>query len=386
MTDIKTQLAHIKSACENPYYTINAPVVRASTVALRCTNGDLFPVDTQGDYGIFGFEPHHSFKKAVSALEGAYDTLICNSGLEAISQTILTNVNAGENILMTDGVYVPTRKFCDGILRNLGITTTYYNPDDISDLDDVIQPNTTLLFAEFPATSTMNMGDIDGVLAFVKRHNLISVVDNCWGAGVLFRPLEIGFDISIQAATKHISGHSDVMLGTIAVADKHRYTYMQKWANQLGTSVSPDAVYLGLRGIRTIYTRMQQHQQNARIVMAWLQQHPLVSRLLTPILPEHVGHDQWKKHFSGYNGLFSFTFKQSVSLSQIDNFVNDLKLFIPGWGWGGFESLVSVIVDPPRTVEACKWRGTPIIRLHVGLESPADLIADLDASINTHCV
>ncbi len=380
--DTNTKILHIKKTSENPYYAVNPPIVRASTIALKCTNGDLFPETNQQDYGIRGLEPHDSFAKAVSVLESAYNTIICNSGLEAISQAILSNAKSGENILMTDGVYVPTRKFCDGILKRLGITTTYYNPDDISNLDDLIQDNTTLLFAEFPATSTMHMGDIDGVLSFAKRHNLITVVDNCWGAGVLFRPLECGFDISIQAGTKYISGHSDVMLGTISVADKKRFNTMYTLINQMGPSVSPDAVYLGMRGLRTIHTRMQHHQKNTEIVMKWLENHPLVDQLLTPVKPDCIGHKHWKKHFSGYNGLFSFVFKDTITLAQIDTFVNSLELFVPGWGWGGYESIISVIVNPPRTIDALKWQKSPIIRIHIGLESPKDLIADLNRCIN----
>ena len=213
MKDLNTKIIHAKAPTENPYNAVNPPIIRASTIALESINGVIKSPTQAPAYGrLEGLEPHDTFQKAVNHLESAYNTLITNSGLEAISTAILTNVKAGDHILMTDGVYVPSRTFCDTFLAQMGVTTTYYDPDDLSDLKYKIQPNTTLIFGEFPATTTMNMGDIDGLLAFAKKHNLISVVDNCWGAGVLFRPLELGFDISVQSATKYISGHAMLCL------------------------------------------------------------------------------------------------------------------------------------------------------------------------------
>lgn len=390
MPDIKTYLTHIPkkqgdSRISHPYNALNPPIVRTSSVALHCENGDLSPTARQDDYGINGFEPHNSLKQAINIIENAYDTVLCNSGLEAVSLAILTNVKAGDHILVSDGVYVPTRHFVNDVLPRLGVSATYYNPDDTRDLDNLLQDNTTLLFAEFPSTSTMYMGDIDGILAVCKRHALISIVDNCWGAGVLFSPLSIGYDISIQAGTKYISGHSDVMLGTIAVREKSLFNHMNHITRRMGVSVSPDAVYLGLRGIRTIKHRLKIHAQNATHIMEWLDNHPLVDTILSPTQSHCVGHAHFKKHFTGHNGLFSFTFKDSVSLNQIDAFVNGLQYFIPAWGWGGFNSLISVIVAPPRTVPECTWTGVPIIRLHIGLEDTKDLINDLDTAIKTYC-
>ncbi len=326
-------------------------------------------------YGRYGTPTLRALESAIAEIEGAHNACLFPSGLAAITSTLLILLQSGDHLLVTDSVYSPTRKFCQGILAAMGIETSYYDPLIGAGIKELIRPNTKLIFTESPGSQTMEVQDIPAITAAAKAAGVITVIDNTWGAGHYFKAIDHGCDVSVQAATKYIVGHSDAMLGTAAIAEhlweRYRSAYLQ-----LGQHVGPDDVYLGLRGLRTIDVRMQRHQENALKVAAWLQTRSEIKQVLYPALPGCDGHDLWKRDFKGACGLFSIV-PENRSREAIAALIDDLQLFGLGASWGGFESLV-LPFDPGEYRTATNWPHKGFsVRLHIGLEDPDDLIADL---------
>ena len=374
----KTKIIHSNKPGEK-FGNINPPVIHASTIVAKDYNSFINPPKEKDiyDYGRYGTEPHATLKKVVSELENGFNTILTSCGLQAVTTSVLCNVKAGDHILVSDGVYLPTRMM-EKLLSDFAVEVTYFDPLN-PDLENLKQDNTKLLFMEIPSSITMEFGDLDAITAFTKKHNIISVVDNTWSAGVLYKPLENGWDVSVQSGTKYISGHSDVMLGVVVVKDPDHYLKMYKKSNLFGLSVAPDDVYLAVRGIKTMTTRLEKHYENAMKVAKWLQQQDLIAEVYYPPLPESPGHEHWKKHCKGGNGLLAFTFKENYSDNHLPKFVDSLKLFHLGASWGGFESLI-LLQDPART--ATKWDKPKVVRLHIGLEDTDDLLADLAQALD----
>jgi cystathionine beta-lyase len=355
---------------------VNPPVHHVSTV-LYPTAEDFLARRARYLYGRRGTPTSEALEDALRALEGSdcAGVALLPSGLAAISTALLAVLKAGDHLLVTDSVYQPTRKFCDGMLKRYGITATYYDPLIGGGIAALIQPNTRAVFVEAPGSLSFEIQDVPAIAAAAHAKGAVVLMDNTWATSLYFRAFEKGVDLSIQAATKYIGGHSDVMLGTVS-ANKATWERLADTVHALGLCVGPDDVYLGLRGLRTMGVRLAQHQQAGMKVARWLAERPEIACVLHPALESCPGHALWRRDFSGASGLFSIVFKP-VAQTAVNAFLNELTLFGIGASWGGFESLaVPFDCAPIRT--ATKWApGGPTVRIHIGLEEIDDLIGDL---------
>lgn len=357
---------------------VNVPVERASTIlfdsieqlhATRLGHGIY-------NYGLQGTATHWALAEALTALEpGAVGTALFPTGLAAITTPLLALLSPGDGLLVPDSVYGPTRKFCDTILKRLGITATYYDPLLGQEIESLITPSTRLILLESPGSHSMEVQDVPGICTIAKSRGIITLLDNTWATPLLFPAIEHGVDISAIAATKYVGGHADLMLGATTASAAY-FEQLQRFAWDIGFAVSADDAWLGLRGLRTMGVRLKQHEESALKIANWLKARPEVGLVLHPALPDCPGHEYWKRDFKGSSGLFSFELKDASDKVRA-RFVDSLKLFGIGYSWGGYESL-ALPVDPYRTVS--KAPAPNLIRLHIGLEDPDDLIADLAAA------
>ena len=355
---------------------VNPPVHHVSTV-LYPTAEDFLTRRARYLYGRRGTPTSEALEDALRALEGpdCAGVALLPSGLAAISTALLAVLKAGDHLLVTDSVYQPTRKFCDGMLKRYGVTATYYDPLVGAGIAALIQPNTRAAFVEAPGSLSFEIQDVPAIAAAAHAKGAVVLMDNTWATSLYFRAFEKGVDLSIQAATKYIGGHSDVMLGTVS-ANKATWERLADTVHALGLCVGPDDVYLGLRGLRTMGVRLAHHHQAGMKVARWLAERPEIACVLHPALESCPGHALWRRDFSGASGLFSIVFKP-VAQTAVNAFLNELTLFGIGASWGGFESLaIPFDCAPIRT--ATKWApGGPTVRIHIGLEEIDDLIGDL---------
>ncbi|WP_087017109.1 cystathionine beta-lyase [Thaumasiovibrio subtropicus] len=361
---------------------VNTPVSRASTIVFDTVEEKTHATKHRGDktlfYGRRGTNTSFSFQEAMVELEGGAGCALYPCGTAAISNAILSFVEQGDHILMVDGTYEPTRDFCDKILKKLGVETTYYDPMIGEGIRDLIQPNTKLLFLESPCSITMEVQDVPTLAAIAHEHDIIVMLDNTWSAGVNFSPFDHGVDISVQAATKYIVGHSDVMLGT-AVATEALWPQLREQSYLMGQCTSPDDIYLASRGLRTLGVRLKQHEENSIKVAKWLALRPEVDHVRHPAFPTCPGHEFYKRDFKGCNGLFSVVLNRG-NTEALTALLDGMTHFSMGYSWGGFESLIlaNESIANLRTATSPDFAG-PLIRLHIGLEDTDDLIADLEA-------
>jgi cystathionine beta-lyase len=356
---------------------VNPPVHHVSTV-LYPTAEDFIARRARYPYGRRGTPTSEALETALRELEGAAcaGVALVPSGLAAISTALLAVLSAGDHLLVTDSVYQPTRKFCNGVLKRYGVTTTYYDPLIGAGIAELIQPNTRAVFVEAPGSLTFEVQDVPAIAAAAHARGALVLMDNTWATPLYFGAFDKGVDLSIQAATKYIGGHSDVMLGTIS-ANKATWAPLHEAVHALGLCVGPDDIYLGLRGLRTMGVRLSQHQQAGLRVARWLAQRPEIARVLHPALESCPGHAIWQRDFSGASGLFSIVFKP-VADAAVHAFLNELSLFGMGASWGGFESL-AIPFDCASIRTATTWApGGPTVRIHIGLEDVDDLIGDLE--------
>ncbi|MGO3444462.1 MAG: cystathionine beta-lyase [Pseudoalteromonas distincta] len=365
---------------------VNPVVQRASTIVFDTVADLKEAAKTRGDktlfYGRRGTTTHFALQEAITELEGGEGCALYPCGAAAISQVFLSFLKTGDHILMVDNVYEPTRDFCDKILVGLGITTTYYPPTIGAGIKDYIQPNTKVLFLESPGSITMEVQDVPAMVKVANEHNVMTMLDNTYGNGLHYRPLEHGVDISIQAATKYIVGHSDVMMG-VAVANKKYWPTLRENSYLLGQCTSADDAYLALRDLRTMGVRLNQHEKAAIEVAKWLEQHELVDHIRHPAFESCPGHEFFKRDFDGSNGLFSFVMKTG-NQKAIDAFLDSLEHIKMGFSWGGFESLVTANLTMKGLRSNTGWDLGPVIRLHIGLEDVEDLISDLSQALEVY--
>lgn len=360
---------------------VNPAVERASTVVFDSVKEMKHATANKTKevlyYGRRGTTTSFAFSDAMLEIEGGAGCALYPCGTAAITSAILSFVKSGDHILMVDTTYEPTRDFCQKILKNMGVETTYYDPLIGAGIEALIKENTAIIFLESPGSITMEVQDVPAIAKVAHQHNCIVMLDNTWGAGINFQPFDYGVDISIQAATKYIVGHSDVMLGT-AVATEEYWPQLRENSYTLGQCTSPDDLYLALRGIRTLGVRMKQHQESALKVASWLQTRPEVETVLHPALESCPGNEFFERDFTGSNGLFSFVLNKG-NQAGLTALLDGMKHFKMGYSWGGFESLILGISSGKSMRSATEWKYEhPLIRLHIGLEDVDDLIADLE--------
>ena len=365
---------------KRPAHPVNYPVERASTY-LFPTYDDFVEGGRKITYGRLGTPTHRALEEAVNLLEGGFETRLAPSGLAAVNLSILAFCKAGDKVLVADNVYDPVRKFCDRFLRRFGVDVEFYDPLSLDTLRSKISESTTVILAESPGSLTFEIQDIPATAAIAEECGAKLIVDNTWSAGYFLKPLAYGAHVSVQSGTKYLAGHADCLIGTIACADEATSSAIYYSLLENGSNVSADDAYLTLRGMRTLSTRLKRHEESGITIARWLSKRNEVARLLHPAMKSCPGHTVWKKTFTGASGLFGAVL-EPTSQEGLKAFVNSLQLFAMGFSWGGFESLC-IPVKPQANRTATKWGETgTVLRFHVGLEDPEDLIADLERAFS----
>jgi len=392
MVNKKIETALITAGRDKRYTqgSVNAVIQRASSLVFdsvqakkqataQRANGELF-------YGRRGTLTHFSFQQAMVELEGGVGCALYPCGAAAVTNAILSFVGAGDHILVTGSVYEPTTDFCRHILGKLNVTTTWFDPLIGAGIAALIQENTKVVFLESPGSITMEVQDIPAIVKAVRAINpqIVIMLDNTWAAGILLPALALGVDISIQAGTKYIIGHSDAMLGT-AVANARCWDQLREQSYLMGQMVDADTAYMAARGLRTLGVRLKQHAENGLRVAEWLMQRPEVAVVNHPALAGSKGHEFFVRDFIGASGLFSFVLRQRLTQLQLEHYLNNFQHFSMAYSWGGFESLI--LANQPEEIAAIRpaggvdFTGT-LVRVHIGLENTDDLIADLAAGFD----
>lgn len=367
--------------------SVNSVIQRASSLVFETVEakkqatrgrakGELF-------YGRRGTLTHFSLQEAMCELEGGAGCALFPCGAAAVANTILAFVEQGDHLLVTNTAYEPTQDFCTKILAKLGVTTGWFDPLIGADIANLIQPNTKIVFLEAPGSITMEVHDVPAIVEAVRRvaPEAIIMIDNTWAAGILFKALDFGIDISIQAGTKYLIGHSDAMVGT-AVANARCWDQLRENAYLMGQMVDADTAYMTSRGLRTLGVRLRQHHESSLAIAEWLAAHPQVAKVNHPALPGSKGHEYWKRDFTGSSGLFSFVLNKRLSNDELAAYLDNFSLFSMAYSWGGFESLI--LANQPEHIAAIRPEGEidftgTLIRVHIGLENVDDLMADLAA-------
>lgn len=379
-----TLITEAGRAPEENFGAVNPPVHRASTIIFP-TVADMeeaYRTPLEGIvYGRRGMPVTFALEDAVAALEGGRRAIAMPSGFSAVSTSLLAFLKSGDHLLMVDTAYEPTRRFCDGMLKGFGIEVTYYDPMIGAGIARLMRPNTRVVFLESPGSLTFEVQDMPAIAkaAHGAGGNVVVMADNTWSGSYYFRPLDHGADVAIQAGTKYIVGHSDVLLG-LAVTTEEAFMPLKQASSSLGVHISPDDCYLALRGLRTLGVRLPRHQQTALTLAHWLERRPEVAKVLHPAFPGTPGHEFWKRDFTGSSGLFSVLLN-NYSKNAVAAMLDGMGLFSIGFSWGGYESLI-VPVKPQITRTATRWAAEePMVRIHAGLEDPDDLIADLEKGL-----
>ena len=379
----ETRLIHAGVSERALAKTVGPPIQRGSTVLLP-NAASLYDDAHYLTYGRTGLAAQASLQEALAVLEGAAGVSLYPSGIAAISGALLAVLDAGDEILVVDNIYKPVRRFCDQVLRRFGVAVTYFDPRVTPEaLVDGASKAVRLILMESPGSLTFEMQDMPRVAELARARGILTAVDNTWGAGLLFRPLDHGIDLSLQALTKYVGGHSDVFMGSAAARDPALARKLADGVNHMGWAVSGDDAYAMLRGLRTLPLRLARHHESAMQVARWLQDQPEVAALYHPALPGCPGHEIWARDFKGGCGLFAFALKPAPQ-AAVDAFLDALKVFGLGFSWGGFESL-AIWCDPQLSVRGVsRDYGGPMIRLHIGLEGVPDLIDDLRRALDAY--
>ena len=378
---LATMLSHAGRAGTHAHGFVNPPLHRGSTVLYEdMAQRRAFMkkrLDQALTYGLQGNATHHALEDVIAAVEGGTRCQIYPTGLAAVTGPLLSYLSAGDHVLVPDSVYGPVRSFCDTMAARLGIATTYYPPEiDAAGLAPHFRPETRVLYLESPGSHSFEVQDVPTLAALAHEKGAAVLIDNTWGIHA-FQPFAHGVDVSIQALTKYPVGHSDVLLGSATVADEAHWRRVRDGALILGLYASPDDCWLALRGLRTMAVRLARQEASGLEVAAWLAGRPEVARVLHPALPGAPGHELWKRDFTGACSLFGVVFQPRYSAEDTHRLVESLALFGIGASWGGYESLALPTTGFVARSAGSGDLGGPAVRFHVGLEDPADLIADL---------
>jgi cysteine-S-conjugate beta-lyase len=364
---------------------VNTPVWRASTILYNSVADLKRGVQTNEDgklfYGRRGTPTQWSLADALTGMEpGAAGTMLYPSGVAGVAAALLSVLKPGDELLMVDSAYDPTRAICEGLLKRFGVSTQYYDPMIGAGIEALVTDSTAAIFMESPGSLTFEVQDVPAIVATARAKRIATLIDNTWATSLLFQPLALGVDLSILACTKYIVGHSDVMAGAVT-ANEARWQGLRKTSQQLGQVMSADDAYLAARGLRTLDVRMQRHEESALRIAHWLEEQPEVARVLHPGLSSCPGHVHWKRDFKGASGLFSFVLNGGDDAARAA-LIDDLAHFGIGYSWGGYESL-ALPVDPQKYRSATVWNAAgPVVRLQIGLEDVEDLIADLRVGLD----
>ena len=387
---LQTELVHAGRKKRYTQGAVNSVIQRASSLVFDSLEAKKEAMENRGKgalfYGRRGTLTHFALQDAMAEIEGGAGCYLYPCGAAAIANTILAFVKKGDHILVSEASYEPTQEFCEHILKDFGVETDYFSPLIGRYITNHIQPNTKVVFLESPSSITMEVHDVPAIVKAIRSVNpeIVIMMDNTWGAGVLFKALEHDVDISIQSGTKYLIGHSDAMLGT-AVANQRCWDTLRERSYLMGQMCDADTAYMAARGLRTLAVRLKQHHESSLKVANWLANHPKVATVNHPALASCKGHEFFKRDFSGASGLFSFVLKDHLSDIQLSDFLDNMTHFSMAYSWGGFESLI--LANQPedlvkiRPVSGVDFTGT-LIRLHIGLEDPDDLIADLAAGLD----
>ncbi|MGH7278451.1 MAG: cystathionine beta-lyase [Candidatus Rokuibacteriota bacterium] len=376
----ETRLVHAGRDPERDSGAVNPPIYRASTIVyptLAAFEGRMDRKYTSFAYGVHGTPTTVALAAAVAELSGGHRSVIVSSGLAAVTHALTAFVSAGDHVLVADSVYGPTRVFCASVLARFGVETTFYDPMIGAGIAGLIRDRTRVVYTESPGSHTFEVQDVPAIAAAAHAAGVLVMLDNTWATPLRFRAFEHGVDVEIQAGTKYLAGHSDLLVGTITTRTEQQFRAVKDGVTAFGDCVAPDVCYETLRGLRTLAVRLRHHEASALAVARWLAEQPEVARVLHPALPGHPGHDTWKRDFLGASSLFGVLLRTD-SPAAVARMVDGLRLFKLGASFGGFESLV-IVAHPEQNRTARPWREPGVLlRLHVGLEAVEDLIADLD--------
>jgi cysteine-S-conjugate beta-lyase len=387
---LQTKLVHAGRKTLYTQGAVNSVIQRASSLVFNSIEAKKEATENRAKgalfYGRRGTLTHFALQEAMTEIEGGAGCYLYPCGAAAIANAILAFVKNGDHILVSEASYEPTQEFCEHILKDFGVETDYFSPLVGSNISKYIKSHTKVVFLESPSSLTMEVQDVPAIVKAIRSVNpeIVIMMDNTWGAGVLFKALAHGVDISIQAGTKYLIGHSDAMLGT-AVTNQRCWDKLRERSYLMGQMCDADTAYMATRGLRTLAIRLKQHHESSLKVANWLANHPKVATVNHPALESCKGHEFFKRDFSGASGLFSFVLKEHLSDVQLSDFLDNMTYFSMAYSWGGFESLI--LANQPedlakiRPVSGIDFKGT-LIRLHIGLEDPDDLIADLAAGLD----
>ena len=376
--DWRTKLLDPKPQARQDYASLATPVYRGSTVVFddqAAVIDDWQQADKGYSYGLYGTPTTLELASRIAGIEGARETFIVPGGQAAIALIYLAYCKAGSHALVPHSAYGPNKAMAEGLMRGLNVEVEPYDPMIGTGISDLIRENTALIWCESPGSVTMEIQDVPAIVKVAHAKDVAVALDNTYAAGVMFDAFAHGVDVSMQALTKYVGGHSDLLLGSVSVRDDMAYTKLGPIYQQLGLAVSPDDCSLALRGLQTLAVRLEALEKATLIVANWLTNHPQIDEVYHPALPSCPGHDVWARDFKGSTSVFSFTFKDTVSATKVVDFINALNVFKIGMSWGGINSLAIVYPDLQRPDQDFGGR---IIRLNIGLEAPNDLISDLD--------
>ncbi|MGQ0528148.1 MAG: cystathionine beta-lyase [Alphaproteobacteria bacterium] len=373
-----TKIAHLGQKPDEYYGVVNPPIVHASTILFP----DLESYEKRDrqvfQYARYGTPLSKTYEQALAAWEGGFDAIAAPCGLSAITTSFLAFSKTGDHVLVTDSLYPPARTFCSNVLTRMGIEVEYYDPCIGVGISKLIKRNTAFIHMESPGSATFEVQDVESIVAVAKKKKIVTIFDNSWSGGFLFKPFQHGVDVVLQSVSKYIGGHSDIMLGISIGRNKDIYTKLKTAATHLGVCAGPEDMYYALRGLRTLPLRMKQCGENALKIAKFLEGRKEVQKVYYPGLARNPHHRMWKKYYNGANGLLSFLL-QPASKKAVAAFCDGLEFFPIGSSWGGYESLLQPqYLKAARTAVPWTEKGM-LLRIHVGLEDPEDLIADLEA-------
>jgi cystathionine beta-lyase len=368
---------------------VNTPLYQSSTIIFDKYK-DLLDKETEDQianiaklkYGRYGSKTNFTLENSIAQMENGFGAIITSCGMSAISTAILSYINQGDHILVSDNCYYPIRQIASKFLAKFGVSVTYFDNDIASDIEKLIQKNTKLIFLESPGSQTFEIADIKAITEVTKKYNIKSILDNSWSSGIYFKSFENNIDISILAATKYINGHSDVMIGAIIAKNEEDYNKIHATYRILGTSIAPFSAFMTLRGMKTLNIRMKETAKSALKIAKWLETLPQISKVFYPALESNKYHDIWKRDFSGAAGIFSIQLDKKYSIEELSKFYDNLNYFGMGYSWGGYESLILPFsLDGARTITKDKYEDKSLARINIGLEDIDDLKEDLEEGL-----